>query len=167
MSAQESARVLASVDGCLATAREGQTGALWRLAEQHRQLDANLVRLLPHASVARHTESVLDVLLTVVDGSARLDDGADGQELRPGCLVWLPKGAARGLSAGPDGLAYLSTHVRRPGISVGLRPAAAPAVGTEEGGEAACALDRVCPECGRMRAEARAPFCSWCGTRVG
>ena len=158
------ARVLALVDECLAAAREGQSGALWRLAEEGRQLDANLVRLLPGTSVARHSEGVLDVLIAVLDGGGRLDNGTDApQELRPGCLVWLPRGAARGLAAGPAGLAYLSVHVRRPGMSVGRRTAEA---GPAEGGEAPCALDRVCPECGRMRAEASAPYCSWCGERL-
>jgi quercetin dioxygenase-like cupin family protein len=166
------ARVLALVDECLAAAREGQSGALWRLAEQGRQLDANLVRLLPGTSVARHSEGVLDVLVAVVHGGGLLDDGTDDpQELRPGCLVWLPRGAARGLSAGPAGLTYLSVHVRRPGMSVSRRSgeagtAVGPAVGPAEGGEAPCALDRVCPECGRMRAEASAPYCSWCGERL-
>ncbi|MFF0742736.1 hypothetical protein ACFYVL_20290 [Streptomyces sp. NPDC004111] len=172
---ESDARVLAFVDDCLAAAREGQSGALWRLAEQGRQLDANLVRLLPGTSVARHSEGVLDVLVAVVDGGGLLDDGTgNSRELRPGCLVWLPKGAARGLSAGPAGLAYLSVHVRRPGMSVGGRRVAeagtavgpAASAAQAEGGEAPCAMDRVCPECGRMRAEASAPYCSWCGARL-
>ncbi|WP_078606991.1 helix-turn-helix transcriptional regulator [Streptomyces flavidovirens] len=34
----------------------------------------------------------------------------------------------------------------------------------EEGGEAACLLDRVCPDCGRLAAERDARYCGRCGT---
>nr|WP_308407776.1 zinc ribbon domain-containing protein [Streptomyces sp. RKAG337] len=27
-------------------------------------------------------------------------------------------------------------------------------------------MERVCPACGRLRAEAGAPFCSWCGKEL-
>ncbi|WP_329464008.1 hypothetical protein [Streptomyces sp. NBC_01431] len=162
MSAQETSRVLVALATRLAAADEGQSGALWRLTQESRQLDANLVRLPADASVPGHVEAELDVLLVVVDGAGHLDDGVSLQELEPGVVAWLPKAAPRGLRAGPRGLAYLTVHRRRPGLTIGGRTAAA-----EEGGEAACALDRVCPACGRMRAEARAPFCSWCGEEVG
>ncbi|MCX5206632.1 cupin domain-containing protein [Streptomyces sp. NBC_00237] len=164
MSARARARVLAFLDECVAAAPEGQRGALWRLAERNRQLDANLVRLLPHASVAPHVEGALDVLLIVVEGEGLLDDGsATAQELRPGGLVWLPRGASRALSAGARGLTYLTVHGRRPGMEVGRRPAG-PA--EQEGGEPPCALDRVCPGCGRLGSEAGARYCAWCGEEL-
>ncbi|MGW0312782.1 helix-turn-helix transcriptional regulator [Streptomyces flavidovirens] len=34
----------------------------------------------------------------------------------------------------------------------------------EKGGEAACLLDRVCPDCGRLAAEHDARYCGRCGT---
>jgi|GEM_PF-1207871 len=162
-------RLLMEVGATLAAAPPEQRGALWRLAEPGRQLDANLVRLPPGARVAAHAEGVLDVLLLAVAGSGSLRPepipagggaetgggaagggavvgggaaggaeaaggaaegsteagGARSEEiaLAPGAAVWLPRGSRRSLSAGPDGLAYLTVHQRRPGLAVGPRPA--------------------------------------------
>jgi hypothetical protein len=54
-------------------------------------------------------------------------------------------------------LAYLTVHQRRAGLAIGNLTA------TAEGGEGPCLLDRVCPECGRLAAEASARYCSRCG----
>ncbi|MEU0722322.1 hypothetical protein ABZ498_34760 [Streptomyces lavendulocolor] len=170
-----------------------RSGALWRLAEEGRQLDANVVRLAAGTRVAVHVEPDLDVLLYVVDGTGRLDTAEGGQPVEAGCLVWLPHGSRRGMAAGPEGLAYLTVHRRRPGLSIGTASAragtartgtadagavppgaAAPgadaareAGGEREGGEAACLLDRVCPECGRLApAETGVRFCGRCGSRL-
>ncbi|MEU0744490.1 hypothetical protein [Streptomyces sp. NPDC006134] len=101
-----------------------RAGALWRLAEPGRQLDANVVRIPPKGRVDTHTEPDLDVLLLVVGGSGTLDGAPDPQPLAPGSLVWLPHGSARGLGAGEDGLAYLTVHRRRPGLRIRTRPPA-------------------------------------------
>ncbi|WP_245997045.1 hypothetical protein [Streptomyces armeniacus] len=43
-----------------------------------------------------------------------------------------------------------------------------PQRGTEEGGESACSLHRVCPECGRLSDTAPPPaVCERCGTPLG
>ncbi|MFK8907808.1 hypothetical protein [Streptomyces sp. YS-3] len=157
----ETSRVLVTLYETVAAAEQGQGGALWRLAEEGRQLDANLVRLPPDASVAEHVESDLDVLLVVVEGTGRLDNGVERQTLAPGTVAWLPRTARRALSAGPDGLAYLSVHRRRPGLKIGVRTAQ-----LDEGGEAPCSLDRVCPACGRMAAESDARYCARCGEEL-
>ncbi|GAA0588620.1 hypothetical protein [Streptomyces crystallinus] len=157
----ETSRVLVALYESLAAADAGQEGALWRLAEGGRQLDANLVRLSPGSAVGEHVESELDVLLVVVEGDGHLDDGGEPQALRPGSVAWLPRTARRALRAGPDGLAYLSVHRRRPGLRIGVRAAA-----VDEGGEAPCSLDRVCPECGRMAVESDARYCARCGEQL-
>jgi quercetin dioxygenase-like cupin family protein len=114
------ARVLCDT-GAL-TAEASATGALWRLAEPGRQLDANVVRVAPGAGVGAHTEPDLDVLLLVLAGDGALTTGRDRRSLAAGALVWLPHGAARGLVAGEDGLTYLTVHRRRPGMRIGTRP---------------------------------------------
>ncbi|MFD4997868.1 hypothetical protein [Streptomyces buecherae] len=155
-----------------------QRGALWRLAVDQRQLDANVIRLPPGARVAAHLEARLDVLLYVIEGSGHLAGGGDeapeggvagpsGQAdeaqavLGPGALVWLPHGSRRALSAGAAGLTYLTVHRRRPGLSIG-----APAPVEGAGGEAACLLHRVCVECGRLAPETDARYCGRCGTAL-
>ncbi|WP_030670726.1 hypothetical protein [Streptomyces sp. NRRL B-1347] len=162
MSAPEKPRLLVSFDQYLPYVSSAQTGALWKLAEERRQLDANLIRLPPDSGVAAHVENSLDVLLLVVAGDGRLDSDDEQLALAAGSVAWLPRSSRRALTAGAHGLVYLTVHARRPGLSI----AGTAAVDPQEGGEAPCSLDRVCPECGTMRAESGAPFCAWCGERV-
>ncbi|MEU2154446.1 AraC family ligand binding domain-containing protein [Streptomyces sp. NPDC019396] len=154
--------VLARLAELSREASEDQGGALWRLAAGGRQLDANLVRLLPDTHVAEHVEPALDVLLYVTAGSGQLRVDGMWQDLTEGSVVWLPRGTRRALHAGPDGLIQLSVHRRRPGLAIRT-----PATGAEEeGGERACLLDRVCAECGRLASESDARYCSRCGERL-
>ncbi|MFC1419020.1 hypothetical protein [Streptacidiphilus cavernicola] len=150
-----------------------RSGALWRLDQPGRQLDANLVRLRPDAVVGEHVEHDLDVLLVVVEGDGYLDGSPSGREsLTPGALAWLPRSARRNLTAGPRGLAYLTVHRRRPALGI-KGPGFTGALGGDgalgtggaggEGGEAPCMLDRVCTACGRVSAETAALYCSRCG----
>ncbi|GGR76989.1 MULTISPECIES: hypothetical protein [Streptomyces] len=153
-------RVLARIAGLLAAAAPEERGALWQLAEPGRELDANLVRLPPGADVGEHQEDVLDVLLVVLAGAGSVRAG-DGQvlDLAAGAVLWLPRTSRRALTAGPDGLTYLTVHRRRPGLAI------KPPGGAYEGGEGPCMLDRVCPECGRLSQDPAPVFCSRCGER--
>ncbi|MFE7750348.1 hypothetical protein [Streptomyces sp. NPDC057428] len=152
-------KVLAVLDELLTSVAPGERGALWHLAEQGRELDANVVHLPPDAHVGEHQEDVLDVLLVVLAGSGGLRTGGRALDLVPTTVMWLPRTSRRALEAGPDGLTYLTVHRRRPGLTV------KPAVRTpaHEGGEAPCMLDLVCPECGRLSADRAPRFCSACG----
>ncbi|MFK0060213.1 AraC family ligand binding domain-containing protein [Streptomyces werraensis] len=105
----------------LAAAGEGTAGALWRLAESGRQLDANVVRLPPGHRVDTHREPDLDVLLLVLAGDGTLTAPDGDHPLPPGTLTWLPHGSTRSLAAGPDGLTYLTVHRRRPGMTIRTR----------------------------------------------
>ena len=156
-------QILAALTDLLRDAPARQGGALWRLAAPGRQLDANLIRLAPGERVAEHVEPDLDVLVFVVAGGGGIE--GVGPPLREGGVLWLPRGSRRAVAAGPDGLAYLTVHRRRPGLSIGTRTAR-PAPVPREGGEAACLLDRVCAECGRLAGEPDARFCCRCGTAL-
>ncbi|MEU5028073.1 cupin domain-containing protein [Streptomyces milbemycinicus] len=153
--------VLGRVSELMREVTADRGGALWRLAAEGRQLDSNVIRLPAEARVDFHVEPDLDVLLYVADGSGWLDVADTRQELEPGCVAWLPHGARRALSAGADGLVYLTVHRRRPGLAIrgAVREVAAP-----EGGEPACLLHRVCAECGRLAQERDARYCARCGT---
>ncbi|MFC1430266.1 hypothetical protein ACEZDB_06270 [Streptacidiphilus sp. N1-3] len=169
-------QVLVGLDECLARAAAGRSGALWRLAEPGRQLDANVVRLPPGGGVDEHVEEDLDVLLVVVEGSGRLGGaggtGDGGAELlAPRSVVWLPRGSRRSLNAGPEGLVYLTVHQRRPALSIkglSLPDSTGTSTGTgtgtgSAGGEGPCRLDRVCTACGRLSPELSARYCGQCG----
>ncbi|WP_438489673.1 cupin domain-containing protein [Streptomyces sp. S186] len=98
------------------------SGVLWRLAESGRQLDANVVRLPPEGRIDTHVEPDLDVLLYVVSGEGAVDAEDGRQPLAEGGLLWLPRGSRRSVTAGRDGLAYLTVHLRRPGLRIKGRP---------------------------------------------
>ncbi|MCX4918966.1 hypothetical protein [Streptomyces sp. NBC_00687] len=137
---------------------KGQIRVVWALADQTRDLDANLVRLGPRAVVAEHTETVLGVLLIVLAGTGELRIQHTATALAAGSLAWLPVGTTRTITAHAEGLTYVTAHRRRPPLSIGSFHS--------EGGEAACMLDRVCVECGRLAPERDAHFCSRCGTSL-
>ncbi|WP_326699141.1 zinc ribbon domain-containing protein [Streptomyces sp. NBC_01754] len=154
-------QVLAVLDDLLSSSAPDARGALWRLAEQGRELDANIVRLPPGAGVGEHQEDTLDVLLVVLSGGGDLrTGGGDTLALTRATVTWLPRTSRRALEAGPEGLTYLTVHRRRPGLTIA--PAAKASTGYE-GGEAPCMLDLVCPECGRLSADRAPRFCSACG----
>ncbi|GAA2939571.1 MULTISPECIES: hypothetical protein [Streptomycetaceae] len=154
-------RVLAVLDDLLASAAPGERGALWHLAEQGRELDANVVHLPPNAGVGEHQEDLLDVLLVVLAGGGSLRTGGDTLDLAPTMVTWLPRTSRRALEAGPEGLTYLTVHRRRPGLMI--KPAVRAPAAAHEGGEAPCMLDLVCPGCGRLSADRNPAFCSACG----
>ncbi|MFG3281740.1 hypothetical protein [Streptomyces sp. NPDC048111] len=156
---QQGARVVADLGRELAAAAADRGGALWRLAEGGRGLDANLLRLPPGRVIEEHTDLRLDVLLVVLEGGGELRTESGAQALRPVTALWLPKGSRRSLAAGPDGMGYLSVHTRRPGLAIGAPPGA-------EGGEGACLLGQVCPACGRLASERTARFCWSCGSAL-
>ncbi|MDK9500288.1 hypothetical protein QEZ40_005919 [Streptomyces katrae] len=154
---------LTDLDAVIAEAPADATGALWRLTGTGRGLDANLIRLRPGTVIAEHAEPALDVLLVVVEGGGRIDTEDGPHRLRPHTACWLARGARRSLTAGPQGLAYLTVHTRRPGLGIGTSGRTADAA---EGGETACLLHRVCPDCGRLATEPAARYCSHCGTAL-
>ena len=81
------------------------------------QLQANLVRLGPHERIDEHVEGHLDVLLVVVHGVGTLTaDGVASPVSAPSVVV-LPAGTRRAVTAGPDGLAYVTAHQRRTGMT--------------------------------------------------
>jgi quercetin dioxygenase-like cupin family protein len=118
--------VLCDLSELVAGAGPDAAGALWRLAESGRQLDANVVRLPAGRRVGTHAEPDLDVLLLVVAGGGTLHAAEGARPLTPGLLLWLPHGSTRDLAAGPDGLAYLTVHRRRPGMQIRPAPPGTP-----------------------------------------
>ena len=96
-------------------------GALWKLAEPGRQLDANLVHLPPGQHVGTHAEPDLDVLLLVVAGDGIIGTTGHALPLAKGTILWLPHGSSRSVAAGDDGMSYLTVHRRRPGMGIRSR----------------------------------------------
>ncbi|HZQ57742.1 MAG TPA: cupin domain-containing protein [Acidimicrobiales bacterium] len=95
----------------------GADGVVWSLAGD-RQLDVNLVVLGPGSAIGEHDNDVVDVCLVVLSGSATLV--VDGLEhaLSAHELAFVPRGARRAITAGSEGVRYLSTHVARAGPAI-------------------------------------------------
>lgn len=135
----------------------GQVSVLWTLGDRTRELDADVVRLAPAASVGEHTEKEFGVLFTVLTGAGELRTPDATWRLAPGALAWLPAGVTRCVDAGEEGLVYTTAHRRRQALGGGPD-------GGSDAGEPVCLLGRVCPECGRLAAESDARYCARCGT---
>ena len=93
------------------TGRPSGIGPLWGM--QSDELNATLLEWPPGGGVAEHVNDELEVMLLVLAGSARVSlDGVE-HELPAGSLLLVPRGCARSVAAGSDGVRYLSVHRRR------------------------------------------------------
>lgn len=116
-------RILADTGALAASvAAPDERGAVWRLAEPTRHLDANVVAVPPGASIDPHLGPDEDVLWHVVAGGGTLATADGDLALTPGAVVWLPRRTERSVIAGPEGLRYLSVHRRKSGLQIGSRP---------------------------------------------
>lgn len=109
-------RVLVNTAEVTSEATQAQpdvTGALWKLELTDRGLDSNIIALEPNGGIGTHTGSEVDVLVHVLSGSGRLVTENTTVELRAGALLWMPRRSRREISAGPDGLRYLTVHQHR------------------------------------------------------
>lgn len=93
------------------------SGALW--GTESEDLDATLVAWPQGLGVAAHTNEEVDVLMVVLEGSARVHiDDADYQ-VDQGQLLLIPKGAHRRVEATSDRLVCLNVHKRRKKMGLG------------------------------------------------
>jgi quercetin dioxygenase-like cupin family protein len=105
------------VTALLAPGADDRSRVRWSASNQ---LQTNVVVLPAGERVDEHVEPDLDVTLVVVAGEAQLRHGPPGQEVRTTAralsLVVLPAGTRRSWTAGPDGVAYVTAHRRRPSL---------------------------------------------------
>jgi quercetin dioxygenase-like cupin family protein len=66
-----------------------------------------------------HVNDERDVLVVVLDGSAILSIDGEERELARGETAIVAKGRRRKITAGRDGVRYLSIHRRRPPLQIG------------------------------------------------
>lgn len=95
-------------------------GAIWKLEPASRDLDANIIALVPEEEIGEHDGPDLDVLLHVISGSGILTTEAASLDLEVGDVVYLPARSRRHFIAGSSGLRYLSVHQRKQ--TLGLMP---------------------------------------------
>ena len=93
-------------------------GVAWKLQMRERDLDSNVITLAPGAAIGAHRGPDLDVLVYVLSGSGHLVTELSTAQLRAGSLAWLPRRSLREVTAGPDGLMYLTVHQRRQALTL-------------------------------------------------
>jgi len=68
-----------------------------------------------------HVNDSRDVLYVVLAGAATLTLDGESHELAAGDALIVAKGVRRGLVAGPDGVRYVTAHVRRGPLQITRR----------------------------------------------
>jgi mannose-6-phosphate isomerase-like protein (cupin superfamily) len=96
---------------------EGESGVVWSVSPQG--FHSNLVVLEPGGSIGRHRNDALDVLFVVLAGAGQAVVDTESVALEPGIALLVPRGADRSISAGPDGLRYLTVHAERGALTIG------------------------------------------------
>lgn len=97
---------------CLAPAPAGAPPLYKEIIYNAEAHDVNLIRVAPGTVKPPHAYTAGDAFMLVLSG--RLDLQVEGQTypLTPGTLALVPRGAARGFTAGPEGAVFLAVHLR-------------------------------------------------------
>jgi quercetin dioxygenase-like cupin family protein len=98
------------------TALDGR-GPAWGTASE--ELNATLLVWRHGEGQPEHVNEGREVALVVLAGSGTLTVDGTEHSLAAGTLAILPRGAARSIVAGPDGLRCLTVHRRRGGLGLG------------------------------------------------
>ncbi len=91
-------------------------GPLWGLESD--DLNATLLAWSPGEGPPEHVNEERDVLVFVVEGSAVLTRDGETRRLEAGEAAIVAKGQRRALTAGAEGVRYLSVHLRRPPLQI-------------------------------------------------
>lgn len=91
-------------------------GPLWGTATE--DLNATLLAWGPGSGTPEHVNAERDVLVVVLEGEGTVTLDGDDHSVRRGEAVVIVKGRARRITAGPQGLRYLTVHLRRPGLQI-------------------------------------------------
>ncbi len=96
--------------------RPQSRGPLWGAATD--DLNATLLVWPPGEGTAEHVNAHRDVLYVVLAGGGTLTLDGEARELREGDALVVEKGVSRALAAGPEGIRYLTAHLRRGGLEL-------------------------------------------------
>jgi quercetin dioxygenase-like cupin family protein len=87
-------------------------------------LNATLLAWSAGEGTPEHVNEERDVLVFVVDGLAEVVVDGEAGRLGAGEARIVSKGSRRRIVAGPDGVRYLSVHLRRPPLQIQRIPRA-------------------------------------------
>ncbi len=89
-------------------------GPVWGVASE--DLNATLLVWPPGEGPVEHVNVERDVLYVVLGGGGTLTIDGEERSLREGDALVVEKGRSRRLAAGPEGIRYLTAHLRREGL---------------------------------------------------
>lgn len=95
-------------------------GPLW--GTETEDLNATLLAWPAGGGTSEHVNAERDVLVVVLAGSATVTVDGEASTLDAGQALVVEKGRWRQIAAGPDGVRYLSVHVRRPKLQISSAP---------------------------------------------
>ena len=95
-------------------------GPLWGMAST--DLNATLLAWPAGHAVAEHVNGELDVLVVVLAGAAEVTIDDERIDLRAPAALLVPRGTRRAITAGDDGVRYLSIHRRRGPLQIQPAP---------------------------------------------
>lgn len=98
-----------------AATHEG-SGPVWGIASE--ELNATLLYWRAGEGPPEHVNAERDVLVAVLAGSVIVSTDEEEHELAAGEATIIAKGRRRKISAGPEGVRYLSVHRRRPPLQI-------------------------------------------------
>jgi quercetin dioxygenase-like cupin family protein len=93
------------------------SGPLW--GAESEDLNATLLAWDPGSGPPEHVNTERDVLVAVLEGSATVTLAGEEHRLEAEDALIIDKGLARQITAGPNGVRYLSVHRRRPPLQIG------------------------------------------------
>lgn len=92
------------------------TGPLW--GTETDDLNATLLAWPEGGGPAEHVNDKCDVVLVALSGSATVTIDGEPHAVHAGESLIVEKGRSRSVSAGPDGVRYLTVHRRRPPLQI-------------------------------------------------
>jgi quercetin dioxygenase-like cupin family protein len=107
----------------LAATAGARAGVIWTL-DASSELNVNLVRFGTGEGVGEHLNDEVEVIVVGVSGSGIVTVDREEHALSAGMLVFIPKGARRSTVSTSEDFAYLTAHLRRRPLQIGLRQGA-------------------------------------------
>ena len=95
-------------------------GPVWGVATE--DLNATILEWPSSAGPGVHVHNERDVVLAVLAGSVEIELDGGVRRAAAGEVVVIEKGSSRRISAGPDGVRYLTVHRKRAGLAIKSRP---------------------------------------------
>jgi quercetin dioxygenase-like cupin family protein len=91
-------------------------GPVWATATD--DLNATILEWKAGRGTPAHVNHECDVVVVVLEGRGEVSIGGNCRKVATSDVIVIEKGQERRITAGPEGVRYLTVHRRRPGIAI-------------------------------------------------